>query len=226
MIFVGVILAGALVALAIVLLGGGDDDKDSASSSGGSASCATDSEGQATEFQLECPDIETPPAEGTTATVETSEGAFTIDLATQEAPATSASFVYMAENGVYKDNSFTRIAPGFVIQGGDPSGTGAGGAGYTVTEAPPSDEAYPVGTVAMAKAGTEPAGASGSQFFVVIGTASPLPPDYALLGRVGAGMDVVEKIAAVGTESGSDGPPAQPIAINDVTINPPAAAGG
>jgi cyclophilin family peptidyl-prolyl cis-trans isomerase len=223
LIFVGIIVVGAIVALGIVLLGGGEDDKDSGST-GATASCSEDASGPG-DIKLSCPDLSEPPADGATATVETSEGEFTIALATEEAPATSGSFIYQVENDVFKDNSFTRIAPGFVIQGGDPSGTGAGNAGFTVVEPPPEDEDYPVGTVAMAKSGTDPPGASGSQFFVVIGTASPLPPEYALLGRVSEGMDVVNKIAAVSTESGSDGPPARPIAIDGVKINPPAAAG-
>jgi peptidyl-prolyl cis-trans isomerase B (cyclophilin B) len=219
-IFVGVILVGAMVALAIALLGGEDKSKDEP----GNASC-TDNSPAAGQIKLACPDTSKAPLNGTTATVKTSEGDFTIALNTEKMPATTASFVYMADNDVYKDNSFTRIAPGFVIQGGDPTGTQAGNAGYTVTEAPPADQTYPVGTVAMAKGGTEPAGTSGSQFFVVIGTASPLTPDYAVLGNVGAGMDVVDKIAAIGTKSGGDGPPKRPVKIDDVTINEPSATG-
>jgi peptidyl-prolyl cis-trans isomerase B (cyclophilin B) len=220
LVFVGIILAGAMIALVIALVGGEDKSKDEP----GNASCTDDSPA-AGQIDLSCPDTGTPPLAGTTATVKTSEGDFTIDLATDTAPATTASFVYMAENGAYKDNSFTRIAPGFVIQGGDPTGTQAGNAGFTITEAPPADQTYPVGTVAMAKAGTEPPGTSGSQFFVVIGTASPLTPDYAVLGKVGTGMDVVDKIAAIGTATGGDGAPKRPVKIDDVTINAPSATG-
>src|ERR1044072_8272890 len=205
LIFVGVILAAAMVALIVVLVGGEDDTKKSEDSSI-AADCAAnpaDSGGP----QLPCPDLEDPPADGTTATVSTSEGDFTITLAVKEAPAIATSFAYMADKGVYKDNSFTRIAPGFVIQGGDPTGTGSGGPGYTVTQAPPADETYAPWSAGMAKTGTQPPGASGSQFFVVIGTSSPLPPDYALLGDVTEGIETVNKISAVGTATGSDRPP-------------------
>ena len=85
-----------------------------------------------------------------------------------------------------------------MIQGGDPAGNGTGGPGYSTTDAPPSDTRYVKGLVAMAKAGNEPAGTSGSQFFVVTGEDVGLPPDYAVLGRVTDGLDVVEKIGKLG----------------------------
>jgi peptidyl-prolyl cis-trans isomerase B (cyclophilin B) len=168
--------------------------------------------------QLKQPPLNAPPA-GTTATVDTSCGSFTIALDTAKAPKTSASFAYMAQQGAYDDTSFTRIAPGFVIQGGDPTETQAGNAGYTIAEAPPAGTTYSEGTVAMAKSGSEPAGTSGSQFFVVIGAqGGSLPPDYALLGTVDSGMDVVQRIASIGTGTGTDGPPKSPVVINKITV--------
>ena len=153
--------------------------------------------------------------------MQTSCGSFTIALDTEKAPKTAASFVYMAEQGAYDDTSFTRIAPGFVIQGGDPTGTQAGNAGYTVEEAPPSDIVYSKGVVAMAKSGAEPPGTSGSQFFVVTAPADAgLPPDYALLGKVDTGFDVVERIASIGTATGTTGPPKPPVVIKKITISP------
>ena len=99
---------------------------------------------------------------------------------------------------------FHRIAPGFVIQGGDPKGSdpqvaGTGGPGYSVTEAPAQNTVYAKGLVAMAKTAVEPPGASGSQFFVVTAPADAgLPPDYAVLGEVTEGIDVVEAIGELG----------------------------
>ena len=93
---------------------------------------------------------------------------------------------------------FHRIFPGFVIQGGDPTGTGTGGPGYTVVDRPPAGARYTRGLVAMAKTGAEPAGTSGSQFFVVTARDAGLPPDYALLGKVTRGLDVVERIGRLG----------------------------
>ena len=84
--------------------------------------------------------------------------------------------------------------PGFVIQGGDPAGDGTGGPGYSVVEAPPADLAYTKGVVAMAKTAVEDPGTSGSQFFVVTGEDAQLPPEYALLGKVTEGQDVVDLI--------------------------------
>jgi cyclophilin family peptidyl-prolyl cis-trans isomerase len=156
---------------------------------------------------------------GATATVDTSCGSFTIALDTQKAPKTSASFAYMAQQGVYDKTAFTRIVPNFVIQGGDPTGTQSGNAGYTVNEPPPAGTKYSEGVVAMAKSGSEPAGTSGSQFFVVIGSqGASLPPDYAVLGTVASGMDVVQRIASIGTSTPPDGPPKSPVIINKVTI--------
>jgi peptidyl-prolyl cis-trans isomerase B (cyclophilin B) len=103
-----------------------------------------------------------------------------------------------------------------VIQGGDPKGDGSGGPGYSLTEAPPDDLVYGKGVVAMAKTATEAAGTSGSQFFVVTGEDAGLPPDYALLGRVTRGQEVVDKIGVA--EVGSDEKPLQPVVIRAISI--------
>lgn len=220
LIFVGAILAAAIVVLVVALVGGGGKDNGDAGVAGLPAGCETVDTPAPHDVQLSAPELKAPPA-GTTATVSTSCGDFTIELATAEAPKTTASFAYLAGNGVYKDVAFTRIAPGFVIQGGDPTGTQSGGPGYTVEEAPPKNLVYKTGVVAMAKSGAEPPGTSGSQFFVVIAPADAgLPPEYALVGRVSAGMDVVDRIASIGTASGTDGPPKSPVVIRSVTINP------
>jgi peptidyl-prolyl cis-trans isomerase B (cyclophilin B) len=150
-----------------------------------------------------------------TATVDTTCGSFDIALDTARAPKTSSSFAYLARHGVYDDTIFHRIIPGFVVQGGDPTGGGSGGPGYFVDEPPPGDLSYTRGIVAMAKTSAEPPGRSGSQFFVVTAADAGLTPDYALLGRVSSGFDVVQKIEQLGTPSGS---PEAPVVIKRITI--------
>lgn len=150
-----------------------------------------------------------------TATVETSCGSFEIALDTARAPRTTSSFAYLAKRGVYDDTLFHRIVPGFVVQGGDPTGTGSGGPGYFVDEPPPQNLSYREGIVAMAKSPVEPPGRSGSQFFVVTEPDAGLTPDYALLGRVSSGFDVVQRIEQLGSPSGK---PRAPVAIRRITI--------
>ena len=132
------------------------------------------------------------------------------------APKTSASLVSLAEDGFYDGTRFHRVVPGFVIQGGDPTGTGTGGPGYKTVDAPPTSTQYTEGVVAMAKAGNEPPGTSGSQFFVVTAPDAGLPPDYAVVGTVTEGMETVSAIEALGT---GDGPPSQPVVIEKVTVD-------
>jgi cyclophilin family peptidyl-prolyl cis-trans isomerase len=114
------------------------------------------------------------------------------------------------------------VAAGFVIQGGDPSGNGSGGPGYQVVEAPPNNTQYVQGDVAMAKTGTDPPGASGSQFFVVTAQnatqSAGLTPDYALIGKVVRGMSVVQAIGALPTNPPQDGSPTQPVVMSRVTV--------
>jgi peptidyl-prolyl cis-trans isomerase B (cyclophilin B) len=150
-----------------------------------------------------------------TAIVQTSCGSFQIDLDTARAPKTTSSFAHLARQGVYDDTPFHRIVPGFVIQGGDPTGTGSGGPGYFVDEPPPRDLSYTQGVVAMAKTAAEPPGRSGSQFFVVTVPDAGLTPDYALVGRVSSGFEVVQRIEQLGTASGT---PKAPVVIRHVTI--------
>ena len=147
--------------------------------------------------------------------VETNCGEFTITLDPKQAPKTSASVVSLAQNGFYDGTTFHRVVPGFVIQGGDPTGTGSGGPGYSTVDAPPEGAAYTAGVVAMAKAGNEPPGTSGSQFFVVTAPDAGLPPDYAIIGSVTDGMETVSAIEALGT---GDGPPSQPVVIEKASV--------
>ena len=157
------------------------------------------------------------------AVLTTSCGTFTITLDVRRAPKTAASFVSLSEQGFYDNTIFHRIVPGFVIQGGDPLGNGQGGPGYSVVEAPPPELRYTRGVVAMAKTEIEEPGTSGSQFYVVTGPDAQLPPDYALVGRVSAGQDVVDLIGRSPTDSTNPDParqeaPIKPVVIQRVTI--------
>ena len=153
-----------------------------------------------------------------TAVVSTSCGSFEIELDYARAPRTASSFAFLVEEGVYDETPIHRIEPGFVVQGGDPLGDGTGGPGYFVDEAPPQDLSYTRGTVAMAKSGAEPPGRSASQFFVVTAADAGLSPDYALLGRVSSGFDVVKRIESLGSEGGQ---PLAPVVIEAITLRGP-----
>jgi peptidyl-prolyl cis-trans isomerase B (cyclophilin B) len=147
-------------------------------------------------------------------TVATNCGDFSVEIDQKAAPRTGASIVALAEKGFFDDTYFHRIVPGFVIQGGDPTGTGTGGPGYKTVDKPPSGARYTKGVVAMAKAGDEAPGTAGSQFFVVTGNDAGLPPEYAVLGKVTKGLDVVERIGALGDANEM---PTQAVVIEKMT---------
>ena len=151
------------------------------------------------------------------ATVSTNCGDFEITLDARQAPRTGGSFKSLADNGFFDGTTFHRIVAGFVIQGGDPKGDGTGGPGYSVVEAPPPDLSYSKGVVAMAKTGTEADGTSGSQFFVVTAEDAQLPPQYALLGEMTSGQEVVDKIGVVETDPATEAP-IEPVVIASVEV--------
>ena len=153
--------------------------------------------------------------------MQTSCGSFTIALALDQAPRTAASFATLAKRGFFDRLTFQRVASDpsggpFVIQGGDPLGNGLGGPGYSVREKPPASLRYTKYTVAMAKTATEPSGASGSQFFVVTAADAGLPPQYALVGRVTSGRDVVDRISSMPTAENEQ--PIVPVVIEKATL--------
>jgi peptidyl-prolyl cis-trans isomerase B (cyclophilin B) len=156
------------------------------------------------------------PAKTYVATVKTNCGTFEITLDARRAPKTGGSFKFLADKGFFDGLGFHRIVPGFVIQGGDPKGNGSGGPGYSIVEAPPEDLTYDKGIVAMAKTDLEDPGTSGSQFFVVTGGGTPLPPEYALLGKVTKGQEVVDLIGVAPV--GSDDVPVTPIVMRSVKV--------
>jgi cyclophilin family peptidyl-prolyl cis-trans isomerase len=155
------------------------------------------------------------PAKTNTVTFRTSCGDFTISLDAGRAPSTTASVAALAGSGFYDHTVFHRIVPGFVIQGGDPTGTGSGGPGYQTLDRPPASTRYGRGSVAMAKTANEPPGTAGSQFFVVTSADAGLPPEYALIGKVTRGMDTVKRIESLGTPSEK---PSRPVVIEKATF--------
>jgi peptidyl-prolyl cis-trans isomerase B (cyclophilin B) len=133
-----------------------------------------------------------------TVDVTTSEGRFAFRLDVKQSPCATSSFASLVRRRFFDGTVFHRIVPGFVIQGGDPTATGAGGPGYTTVDVPPQGARYTRGVVAMAKTQTQPRGTAGSQFFVVTARDAGLPPDYAVLGDVTKGLGVVEQIGRLG----------------------------
>ena len=148
--------------------------------------------------------------------IKTNCGNFTIQLDQKQSPHATASFVSLVEKKYFDRTIFHRIVPGFVIQGGDPSQTGEGGPGYTTVDRPPSNAAYTHGIVAMAKTATQPAGSAGSQFFVVTADDAGLPPDYAIVGEVTDGLDVVDRIGKLGDQSEH---PTQVVELKQATVS-------
>ena len=159
------------------------------------------------------PEMTIDPDRRYTAEMVTSHGPMTIALDPTAAPKTVNNFVFLARQGFYDGVVFHRIIPGFVLQGGDPTGTGTGGPGYRFEDELPAPGRYELGSLAMANAGPN---TNGSQFFVISGPdGMRLPPQYSLFGKVVSGLDVVEAIDKIGTRSGD---PTEKVVIESVTI--------
>jgi cyclophilin family peptidyl-prolyl cis-trans isomerase len=158
------------------------------------------------------------PTKPYTVVTRTNLGRFSFTLDVKDSPCTTASFAALVRRKFFDGTRFHRIVPGFVIQGGDPTGTGTGGPGYSVVDTPPTTARYTKGVVAMAKTGAEPAGTAGSQFFVVTGADAGLPPDYALLGKVTDGLALVERIGKLGDPATEQ--PTRRIVVASMKISP------
>ena len=227
-----------IAALSLLLLAAGcgkSSDKGatktstSSSSTSGTSSTSTTSTGACQpakaknkgEQHLAKPKALLPRNKPATLVLTTNCGEIDIALDVKRAQRTASSVAYLVRKGFYDGLSFHRVAKlpsggDFVIQGGDPTGTGNGGPGYSIREKPPAGLRYARGVVAMAKTEIEPSGTSGSQFFIVTAEDAGLPADYALLGKVTKGDDVVSKIAAVPTDSAEH--PTQPVVITSAKI--------
>jgi peptidyl-prolyl cis-trans isomerase B (cyclophilin B) len=239
------LLAVLIACFALVIAGCGDSKDDEQTATSTPAAAATDTAtpaatdtatpAGASEFLPKgCEDVQKPapkdvgklkkPTEKLdksktyVATISTTCGDIEVALDAKRAPVTGGNFKYLADKKFFDGLTFHRVVPDFVIQGGDPAGDGSGGPGYTVVEAPPSDLKYTKGVVAMAKTGTDPSGASGSQFFIVTGAGGEqLPPEYALLGKVSKGMDVADTIGKIQADPNS-GQPAAQVIIKSITV--------
>jgi peptidyl-prolyl cis-trans isomerase B (cyclophilin B) len=223
----GRVLSGVALACLALVAGCGDDGEQPAATStpedtGGEqgSGCARATRPEPKHVDLDKPKERLDKAATYVATVKTSCGTFEITLDAKRAPRTGGSFKHLADEGVFDGTTFHRVEPGFVIQGGDPAGNGTGGPGYSIVEPPPGDLTYDKGVVAMAKAETEPPGTSGSQFFVVTGEDGGLPPQYALLGIVLDGLDVVDAIGALPLDSADPqgARPVDPVVIDSIEI--------
>ncbi len=207
---------------ASVLVSCGDDDADSADPSGGGDA------GVACEYPEDAAppakEVEPPPGEATESgavpvTIATSAGDVTATLDAGAAPCTVNSFLSLAQQGYFDDTTCHRLTTAgiFVLQCGDPTGSGAGGPGYSFPDELAGQETYNGGTLAMANAGPD---TNGSQFFMVYDD-TQLSPDYTVFGQIDeAGVDVVRKVAAKGTANGApDGAPATEVKIESVSVD-------
>ena len=140
------------------------------------------------------------------ATIETDKGIIKAELYTDKAPITTKNFMDLAKKGYYDGTIFHRVIKDFMIQGGDPTGTGSGGPGYRFDDEPFQGE-YIRGTVAMANAGKN---TNGSQFFIMHADV-PLQKDYVIFGHVTKGLDVVDKIATAKVSVSEMGEPSKPV---------------
>jgi peptidyl-prolyl cis-trans isomerase B (cyclophilin B) len=225
------LLALVLLALAVPAVGcGGDDDEGAGETTEETTTTTTTGQNGAPgdgcesvdapldrpQEQREAPSEPLDESKSYSLLVDTNCGSFTIALDLETAPNTAASLVALAGDGYFDDTLFHRIVPGFVIQGGDPTQSGGGGPGYSTVDPPPQDTRYTRGIVAMAKTSAEPPGTAGSQFFVVTAEETQLTPDYAVVGEVTEGIEIVELIGELGDPVTEE--PILPVVVSTITV--------
>jgi peptidyl-prolyl cis-trans isomerase B (cyclophilin B) len=148
-------------------------------------------------------------------TITTKFGKFVVRFLPDLAPMHVKNFLTLAESGFYTGTTFHRVIPGFMIQGGDPTGSGAGGPGYTIPAEFTTKRKHTAGILSMAR--TSDPNSAGSQFFVVVADSPWLDGQYSIFGEVAEGMDVVNKIVAV-PRDGRD-KPLEPVAMTEVKVS-------
>jgi peptidyl-prolyl cis-trans isomerase B (cyclophilin B) len=157
-----------------------------------------------------------------TLTLKTTCGDVVATLDGAKAPQAVSSAIFLSRNGFWNGSPCHRLTTAgiYVLQCGDPTGTGTGGPGYSFgpVENAPKDGVYPAGTIAMAR--SQSPDSNGSQFFIVYKDSSLPAPGYTVMGRITKGLDVVTKVAAGGAEGGSDGKPQRPISIVSTDVAP------
>jgi cyclophilin family peptidyl-prolyl cis-trans isomerase len=197
-----------LVGLALVAAGCGSSSKPAAS---GPTTTTTTTATTAGTCKAAVP-------QGAVATIDTNFGCIVVALDTAHAPKAAGRFALLAKSGFYNGLTFHRVVPNFVIQGGDPKGDGTGGSGKQPVVGEVPTDGYPIGSLAAAKTGTDPAGTFDCQFFIVTGQqGTQLPNDYARFGHLVTGMDVAKKIESLAPPQG-DGPPTQKVTIARISI--------
>ena len=150
-----------------------------------------------------------------TATFHTTHGSFDVELFEERAPKTTGNFIELVEKGFYEDVVFHRIIAGFMIQGGDPTGTGRGGPGYTIRDEFHRELRHDgAGVLSMANSGPD---SGGSQFFITLAPTAWLDGKHAVFGKVSRGMDVVEAIGGVATDRGDR--PLEPVRIESISLS-------
>ena len=217
-------VAFGVIILAIVLFVGGgfwylrNDNSFQSSSTEASSTSTTESDQLPVSDQektMQPPKMEIDENKSYTAVMETEAGTITISLNAKQTPITVNNFVTLAKKGFYNGTPFHRTIVGFMIQGGDPTGTGRGGPGYQFEDEPFEGE-YTRGTLAMANAGPD---TNGSQFFIMHKDYA-LPPDYTIFGQVTEGLETVDKIVEAPTQPGGEGStPVAPIKIMSIKIS-------
>jgi len=179
----------------------------------------TNADGEEIEMKqyASAPEMQIDPSKRYTATLETNKGTIEIEFFPGEAPQTVNNFVCLARDGFYDGTPFHRVVKGFMVQGGDPTGTGTGGPGYRFADET-VQRPYSKGIVAMANAGPN---TNGSQFFIMLAD-TPLPPNYTVFGQVISGQNVVDAIGNTPTRrgpSGENSTPTEPLRIEKVTVS-------
>jgi len=213
------LIAAAFALLTLTACGGGG----SSSSAGASASPAGTAATQTGPKQWsKAPEMTIDPNKSYQAEMTTSKGKMTIELFAKEAPKTVNNFVFLAQQGFYDNVIFHRIIQSFMVQTGDPEGTGRGGPGYQFADELKTTHTYEPGIVAMANAGPN---TNGSQFFICSGpdcaTYLNPQPNYTIFGKVIDGMDTLQKIADTPVEMGGESTPSKPtekVTIDSITI--------
>ena len=208
-----------ITALTLAGCGGSDTTAVDSGSSVSTTSCSYEQNGQAAAKDVDPPSAKAP-AEGTVdVTLKTSAGDIPITMDQASTPCAVNSFVSLAKQGYFDKTPCHRLTTQgiFVLQCGDPTGSGMGGPGYSFPDELEGDETYAAGTVAMANAGAD---TNGSQFFLVYAD-TQLPPDYDVIGQMDpAGIDVVKEIAKKGTQDGGpDGAPKETVTIESVATD-------
>ncbi len=210
------------ICLVVILAGcgvqnGTDNYNDGSDTTIGTDNISNNNQAASGNIQTTMPEMTINQSKTYTATLHTDQGDIEIALDAKGTPITANNFVYLAKDGFYDNTVFHRAIDGFMIQGGDPTGTGSGGPGYKFDDEPFAGE-YTRGTVAMANSGPN---TNGSQFFIMHQD-TPLPPNYVIFGHVTKGMETVDKIATAPATLGFDGAmskPVNPVGLKSVDVN-------